>query len=151
MDNNLDNNLDTMTFYNHDTYVFYPAPLLFSEHRISLPPVNDDTDIVIYSSFKTDIYSNGVKDGLIKVNKFQRNSANDETADLIAIYTFVTSKGILNFNYSNSLVIKSNLFVIGQNISTYATYKSGIYSKYLYVKIHINIENNDYRVITISY
>jgi hypothetical protein len=158
----MNNNLDTLVFQNHDTYVYYPKPLLNSEHKIILPPVNNnDKDIVSYSSFTTELYTNGVMSGVIKFNRFERDDTNltipspqinnfDVITDTFLV-TLTTSKGILNFNFSAELVKGTRLYVIGQTFSTYATYKSNDYNKYLYVKIEINADQDDYRVVTVSY
>jgi hypothetical protein len=63
----INNNIDNLIFANHDTFVYYPLPLLASEHKINLPPVNTSVDNVTYSSFNTDLYNQGLKVGKFKV------------------------------------------------------------------------------------
>ena len=65
------NNFNTLTFENHDTYIFYPAGILTSEHQVKLTPINpDNTDIVEYESFETTLFTNGIKKGVLKYNTF---------------------------------------------------------------------------------
>jgi len=149
----MNNNIDNLVFQNHDTYVYYSGPLLASEHRVSLPNVypNPDPDTVFYSSYITDIYTNGIKDGTFKVNRFTRQDANDPISTLTFIGTLSTPKGVLVFNYAGDIIAVNNLYVIGQNFTSYATYKGGEYGKYLNVKVNIDASYNDYRVVTVSY
>jgi hypothetical protein len=56
--------------------VYYPKPLLNSEHKIILPPVSNDKNIVSYSSFSTELYTNGVINGVIKFNRFETDDTN---------------------------------------------------------------------------
>ena len=146
------NNLDNMTFENNDTYHYYTEPLLASEHKTSLKAVDSDTDNVDYSSLETDLcINNNIIVGKIKFNRFQRvdESSNKNISSFLV--TLITPNGLLNFNYSAILNNNTNLYVVGQSFSTYATYKSGIYSNYLYVKINIIVNNNNYRIVTVSY
>ena len=147
----MNNNIDDLIFQHHDTYVYYSGPLLNSEHRINLEPINNDPDNVYYSSYITDLYVNEKKDGTYKVNRFTRNLTDEPLSSLLFIGTITTSKGTLIFNYGATILTNNNLYVLNQNLTTYATYKSDFYSKFLNVKININIQNNDYRVVTISY
>ena len=147
----MNNNIDNLVFQNHDTYVYYSAPLLNSEHRLTLPPVNQDPDIVFYSSYITDLYVNGNKNGTFKVNRFTREEFNDKLTIVTFIATITTEYGTLMINYAGNIITSNDLYALGQNFITYATYKSGIYAKYLNVKVSINVPEFDYRVITISY
>lgn len=147
----MNNNIDNLTFQNHETYIYYSAPILNSEHRINLEPVFNDPDSVYYSSYITDLYDNENKAGTFKVNRFTRNIENEPQSSLTFIGTLSTSKGTLIFNYGATIIKNTNLYVLNQNIITYATYKSNFYSKFLHVKIDINVDNDDYRVVTISY
>ena len=52
MDSN--NNINTLTFDNHDTYVYYVDELLKSTQQVILTPTNtEDTDTVTYRSIET--------------------------------------------------------------------------------------------------
>ena len=65
------------------------------------------------------------------------------------LVTLITSKGNLVINFAVKMI--KNKYVINENIVTYGTFKSGLYSKYSNVKVSINAINNDYRIVTISY
>ena len=145
------NNIDNMVFTNHETYFYYSKPLLLSEHAIKLPPVFNDPDNVTYSSFSTPIYNNEKPCGTYKVNRFLRDQIIDNESITTFIGTFITPKGTLVINYAANLVTSNQLYVVGQNFVTYATYKSGDYAKYLYVKVSIDVSENNFRVVTISY
>jgi hypothetical protein len=148
----MNNNIDNLVFQNHDTYVYYSEPILLSENRVKLPAVvNNNNDIVFYSNYITDIYTNGVKNGLFNVNRFTRQDANDDISTLTFIGTLTTPLGTLVFNYAGEIIKNNNLYVIGQNFVSYATYKGGEYGKYLNVKVSIDVSNNSYRVVTVSY
>ncbi len=147
----MNNLIDNQVFQNHDTYVYYTIPLLKSEHKINVPPVSNDTDIVNYSSFETVLYVNGIESGNWKVNRFSRNMSITDTSTQTFIGTIITPKGCLVINYATQIISNTNLYVIGQNLSTYAVYKSGEYSKYINVRVDIDVSNNHYRVMTISY
>ena len=147
----MNNNIDNLVFQNHDTYVYYSRPLLISEHRVNVPPVNQDLDNVYYSSYITDLFVNGNIDGTYKVNRFTRQNLNDNLSNVTFIGTITTSKGTLVINYAGNIITSNNLYVLGQNFTTFATYKGGIYSQYINVKVSIDVSHNDYRVVTISY
>jgi hypothetical protein len=113
--------------------------------------VYQDLDKVNYSSFITPLYVNGQISGSWKVNRYQRENSNENLSTSTFIGTLTTSKGTLVINYAAEIINDNNLYVIGQDFVTYATYKSGEYSKYLNVKVRIDVSYNDYRVVTISY
>ena len=146
------NNIDNLVFENHDTYVYETAPFVNdSVHRIVLPAVTTDPDSVTYESYLTNLTTNGILSGTFKVNRFTRNNPATEKSNITFLGTLNTTKGTLVFNYAGNINVFSNLYVLNQDFTTYATYKGGEYGKYLNVKININVENNDYRVVTISY
>lgn len=145
------NNIDNQIFHNHDTYVYYSKPLLESEHITTLEPINKDLDTVTYSNFITHLYVNGEISGNYKVNRFQRDIFDVDLSTSTFIGTITTNKGTLIINYAGEIIKNNNLYLLGQKFTTYATYKSGEYLKYLNVKVSIDVSNNDYRVMTISY
>ena len=143
------NNFNTLTFENHDTYIFYPAGILTSEHQVKLTPINpDNTDIVEYESFETTLFTNGIKKGVLKYNTFDTIKLFDNFTKQAEIGTIITDDGILVFNLA-ILANKQSLPVVEQ-IKSFAIYKSGKYANYINVEILINIEDT-YRVLTISY
>ena len=173
------NNIDNLVFQNHDTcgqrsklannvgraqlrehwvhrqadtYVYETAPFVNdSVHRIVLPAVTTDPDSVTYESYLTNLTTNGILSGTFKVNRFTRDNPNTNISTVTFLGTLSTTKGTLVFNYAGNIDVFNNLYVLNQDFITYATYKGGDYSKYLYVKISINVSDNDYRVVTISY
>jgi len=65
------NNNNTLTFDNHDTYIYYSDELLKSVQQITLTPTNlEDTDTVRYASVETNLYTNGIKMVLINLMIF---------------------------------------------------------------------------------
>jgi hypothetical protein len=69
--NNNTNNVNTLTFDNHDTYIFYSAGILTSKNQVQLTPINpDNTNIVKYESFETTLFTNGIKKDVLKYNTF---------------------------------------------------------------------------------
>jgi hypothetical protein len=148
----MNNNIDNLIFDNHDTYVYFSKPILASEHRVNLPAVFNDDDIVYYSSYVEDLQNNGLVVGTFKPNRFTRNEVSESKIIVTFIGTIVINdKGTLVFNYASEIETGTNLYVVGQSFNAFATYKGGFYSKYLNVKISIDASNNDYRVVTISY
>lgn len=145
------NNIDNIIYENHDTYIYYSKNILDSEHRINLSPVYNDPDNVYYSSYETELYNNGIIEGFFKVNRFAREVNSINTSILTFIGTIVTPKGNLIINYAGETNKNDNLYVLNQDFISNATYKGGEYNKYLNVKVSINVSNNDYRVMTISY
>ena len=142
-------NINTLTFNNHDTYIYYADTVLKSSHIVTLIPTNpEDTDTVIYRSNETNLFTNGVNNGIIKFNDFIRtkllNSIFNST-----IITIITDDGILISNVANELNSKI-LYKSGKQIKTLATYKSGKYENYINVEIQIDTEDT-YRIVTISY
>ena len=142
------NNINTLTFDNHDTYVYYVDELLKSRQEVILTPTNaEDTDIVSYRSNEVNLYTNGVNNGVIKFNDFLRSDQNLFIGT--AICTIITSDGILMCDFA----IERNLSgVPKKSIQTksLATYKSGKYANYINVEIQIDREDT-YRIVTISY
>ena len=149
MENN-NQNINTLTFDNHDTYIYYVAELLKSRQLVTLTPTNtEDTNIVIYGSEEENLYTNGIKNGLIKFNGFSRFILNPNITITTTIGTIITNDGILMFNYATERN-SSGLTSTGIQIKTLATYKSGKYANFLNVEIQIVFEDT-YRIVTISY
>jgi hypothetical protein len=143
------NNINTLTFDNHDTYIFYPAGILASEQQVQLTPINpDNTDIVEYESFETTLFTNGIKKGVLKYNTFDTIKLFNNFTKQAEIGTIITDDGILVFNLA-ILANKQSLPLVKQ-IKSFAIYKSGKYTNYINVEIQIDVENN-YRILTISY
>jgi len=140
------NNINTLTFDNHDTYVYYVDTIIKSKQKVILTPNNpEDTD---YISWKTNLFTNDVNNGIIKFNTFERYNLNQNINIGTTITTIITNDGILMFNFSSEKNA-SGLTII-QQIKALATYKSGKYANYLNVEIQINFEDG-YRIVTISY
>ena len=144
------NNIDNLKFDNHDVYVYYSGPLLKSVHSVVLKPTFQDPDRVAYNNYITPLFTNGVIDGTFQVNRLARDVL-ETISTVIFIGSFTTAKGILVFNYAGNIVDNTNLYVLNQDFTTFATYKGGQYQNYLNVRIQINVKYNDYRVVTISY
>ena len=140
----MNNNINTITYKNHDTYVYTVEDLTKSLQQVQLTPTNlDNTNIIKYFSGESPII-NGVIKGIVKFNSFNNLSDNFGSA----IGTIITNNGILMFNYAagrNSSALTNN-----QQIKSLATYKSDKYANYLNVEIKIDFEDN-YRIVTISY
>ena len=67
------NNINTLTFEHHDTYVYYVDNALKSRQQVILTPTNpEDIDTVTYTSNETNLFTNGVKNGVYKSNGFNR-------------------------------------------------------------------------------
>ena len=144
------NNINTLTFENHDTYIYYVDELLKSTQQVILTPTNsDDTDTVRYQSREVNLFTNGVNNGVIKFNDFLRRNLNDNINIGTSIITIVTNDGILMFNYANE-TYSTGLTITGVQMKSLATYKSGKYANYINVEIQIDIEDA-YRIVTISY
>ena len=144
------NNINTLTFDNHDTYVYYVDEFVKSIQQVILTPTNlEDTDIVTYRSGETNLYTNGVNNGVIKGNGFSRYNLNSNMTITSSIGTIVTNDGILMYNEAtvNNLL---NLTITGTQLKTLVTYKSGKYANYINVEIQFVYED-DYRILTISY
>jgi hypothetical protein len=143
------NNINTLTFDNHDTYIYYVDEVTKSSHLVTLIPTNpEDTDTVIYRSNETNLFTNGVNNGIIKFNDFIRSKLFNSIFNS-TIITIITDDGILMANVVNELSSKI-LFNSGKQIKTLATYKSGKYENYINVEIQIDTEDT-YRIVTISY
>ena len=142
------NNINTLTFEHHDTYIYYVDEKTLQ--IVNLTPTNpEDTDTVRYASDETNLYTNGVKNGVIKFNIFRRYNLNQIKPITSVIGTIITNDGILMFNYSTER--KSSGFTkTGTQIKSLATYKSGKYANYINVEIQIDFEDT-YRTLTISY
>jgi len=149
--NNNNNNIDNIKLNNHDTYVYYTKNLFESEQIVKLSPVIKDKSLVTYSSFSTDLFTNGIKDGIFEVNRFFRFLKNQDIKISTFIATIITSRGTLTINYAGFLLTDSGLYVKGQNFTTFATYKSGEYANYINVKVSIDVSDDTFRVVTISY
>jgi len=142
------NNINALTFDNHDTYIYYSTDWFKNEQTLNLIPTNpEDKDIVRYSSDEVDLFTNGVKNGLLKINTFLRLNQNITT--ITTISTMITNDGILMFNFAGE-INSSFLAITGTQTKTLATYKSGKYANYINVQIQTDIEDG-YRKITISY
>ena len=144
------NNINTLTFENHDTYIYYVDETLKSTQLVTLTPTNtDDTDNVTYVSREAPLFTNGVNNGVIKLNTFNRFKLNQNNPIFTTIGTIITNDGILMYNYTterNSL----DFTVTGSQIKVLATYKSGKYANYINVEIQSDREDG-YRIVTISY
>jgi hypothetical protein len=137
-------NINTLTFENHDTYIYYVDDLLKSRQIVGLTPINpEDTDNVTYLSIEGTLYTNSVKSGVIKFNDFIRNKFSS------IIITIITDDGILMANFASGLDSKS-LFNSNTQIKTLATYKSDKYTNYLNVEIQVDFQDG-YRIVAISY
>jgi hypothetical protein len=139
-------NINTLTFENNDTYVYYIDKILEKTQEVTLSPINpNNTDIVKYSSGETTLFSNceNKNNGIIKLNSFNNFSNNFGST----IGTIITNNGILMFNFAT----ERNLSVTTtKQIKTLATYKSDKYANYINVEIQIDFEDT-YRNVTISY
>ncbi len=143
--NNNTNNINTLTFENHYTYIWYIDEFIKSIQEVKLTPTNpDNTDIVTYSSIEATLFTNNENNGIIKFNSFNNLTNNFGSA----IGTIITNDGILMFNYAS----KRDSFNLAnvKQIKSLATYKSGKYANYLNVEIQIVFEDT-YRILTISY
>ena len=144
------NNINTLTFDNHYTYIWYVDEVLKSTQEINLKPTNsENTDNVIYSSREANLFTNGVNNGVIKFNNFDRFVSNLNIIIGTTIITIITSDGILMGNFGterNSL----GLTISGKQIKSLANYKSGKYANFINVEIQIDFEDT-YRCLTISY
>ena len=144
------NNINTLTFDNHDTYIYYVDEFLKSRQQVILTPTNpEDKDTVRYVSEETNLFTNGVKNGVIKFNTFNRFNLNQTKAITSTIGTIITNNGILMGNVATERN-SSCITTTGIQIKSLATYKSGKYANYINVEIQINFENG-YRILTISY
>jgi hypothetical protein len=142
-------NNNTLTFDNHDTYIYYIDEFLKNNQDVILIPTNqEDIDTVFYASSEANLYTNGIKNGIIKFNDFIRGeSLNLNISIGKIISTIITSDGILMFNYA----LEKKIFTTsGAPTKTLATYKSGKYANYINVEIQIDREDT-YRILTISY
>ncbi len=146
-----DNNINNLTFKNHDTYVYYARDWLKNEQIVNLIPTNpENTDIVRYSSDDVDLFTNGVKSGVLTINDFRRRNLLDPNNSINSVIgTIITNDGILVYNSAFELNSKF-LTNIGLGIKTLATYKSGKYANYINVEIQFDIKDG-YRIVTISY
>ena len=142
----MNTNVNTLTFYNQDTYVYYVDKILEKTQEVKLSPINsNNTDIIKYTSGETSLFSNceNKNNGIIKLNSFNNFSTNFGST----IGTIITNNGILMFNFAT----ERNLSVTTtKQIKTLATYKSDQYANYLNVEIQIDFEDT-YRNVTISY
>ena len=144
------NNINTLTFENHDTYIYYIDKLLKSAQQVILTPTNaEDTDTVTYASIETNLFTNGVNNGVIKFNGFDRNNLNQNITIGTSIATIITNDGILMYNLATERN-SSKITISGTQFKTLATYKSGKYANYINVEIELNFEDT-YRIVTISY
>ena len=143
-------NNNTLTFDNHETYIYYPDELIKRAHVVNLIPTNpDDTGLVRYTSFETNLFTNGVNNGLIKFNTFDRYNLNQNITIISVIGTIITNDGILMSNAATERN-SSNITITGLQTKGLATYKSGKYANYINVEIQVDFEDG-YRILTISY
>ena len=146
----MENNINTLTFENHDTYIYFPDKYVKNIQEVILTPSNpEDTDTVRYRSSEVNLFTNGVNNDVIKFNDFLRRNLNDNINIGTSIITIVTNDGILMFNYANE-INSSSITITGLQTKTLATYKSGKYANYINVEIQIDTEDG-YRIVTISY
>jgi hypothetical protein len=145
------NNINTLTFDNHDTYIYNTIELKNNLQIIKLTPTNsEDTDVVNYGSDEGNLFTNGVKSGVIKFNGFTRVNLNTDIIITSTIGTIITDNGILMYNYDTERFLPGHITKTGLSIKTLATYKSGKYANYLNVEIQVDFEDG-YRIVTISY
>ena len=139
------NNINKLTFDNHDTYIYYVDELTKNLQQVQLTPTNsNNTDIIRYISGEASLFTNGIINGNVKFNSF--NNFSNNFGSLIG--TIITNNGILMFNYAadrNSSGLTNN-----QQIKSLATYKSDNYANYINVEILIDFEDT-YRIVTVSY
>jgi len=146
------NNINTLTFDNHDTFIYYVDDCVKSTQEVTLTATNpDNTDNVTYTSREANLFTNGIIDGIIKFNNFNRRSnlLNLNNPINSTVGTIITSDGILMYNYAterNSL----DLTITGIQTKNLATYKSGKYANYINVEIQVDYEDT-YRIVTVSY
>ena len=147
----INNNINRLTFEHHDTYIYYVDEVLKSQQEIILTSINSqDTDNVKYRSFETNLFTNdGVNNGLIKFNTFDRNNLNDNITVGTSIVTIITDYGILMFNYATERK-SSGAGIHNRQIKSLANYKSGKYANYTNVEFQIDFKET-YRIVTISY
>jgi hypothetical protein len=144
------NNINTLTFENHDTYIYYTDEVLKSTQLVYLTPTNpEENDTVRYVSEEINLYTNGIKNGIIKANSFTRFILNPNMTTNTSIGTIITDDGILMFNLAKELNSKF-LATTGIQTKSLATYKSGKYANYINVEIQIDFEDT-YRIVTVSY
>ena len=141
------NNINTLTFEHHDTYFYYVDDFEKSEAIVELTPTNvEDTDTVTYISREAPLFTNGVNNGLIKFNLYDRFNLNSIGTRIV---TMITNDGILMFNFAAQRNTAG--FIISDlQTKSLAIYKSGKYANYLNVEIQLDREDN-YRILTISY
>ena len=144
------NNINTLTFENNDTYIYYLDELTKSAQEVILTPTNsEDTDKVIYASREVNLFTNGVNNGVIKFNDFARRNLNQNSAIGNLIHTMITNDGILMY-YNSTGRNSSGITTSGIQTKSLATYKSGKYANY--INVEIQVDNKDtYRIVTISY
>jgi hypothetical protein len=146
----MNNNINTLTFENHDTYIYYINEFVKSDQIVNLTPTNpENTDKVIYLSSETNLFTNGVNNGVIKFNSFNRFNLNDNITIGTSIITIVTNDGILMGNWASERN-SSSISASGIQRKFLATYKSGKYANYINVEIQVVFEDT-YRIVTISY
>jgi hypothetical protein len=148
--NKNNNNINTLTFDNHDTYIYYVDDICQDKQAVYLTPTYpEDKDTVRYVSSEATLFTNGVNNGVIKFNNFSRFILNPKMTISSEIGTIITNDGILMFNSAserNSL----GLTTTGLQTKSLATYKSGKYANYINVEIQVDFEDG-YRIVTISY
>jgi outer membrane protein assembly factor BamB len=139
-----------LVFENHEIYYYNTLEFANSNQSITLEPTNTNKDNVYYTSQSSTLLVNNIENGVIKFNKFIRNQSNQDTTIVTFIITIITKNGILvadGASLSTSGIINLGL----ETTERYATYKSGEYEKYLFVKIKIDTSNPNYIIVTISY
>jgi hypothetical protein len=147
----MNNNINSLTFEHHDTYIFYVDELLNTTQSVKLTPTNPyDIDTVTYTSRETNLFINSVNNGVIKFNTFTRsNFLNKNNPIGLTLATIITSDGILMYNYASE-GNSSGSTISGIQTKSLATYKSGKYANYINVEIQVDFEDG-YRIVTISY
>jgi hypothetical protein len=145
-----DNNINTLTFDNHDTYIYYVDEVLKSTQKIILTPTDpEDTNTVTYASREANLFTNGVNNGVIKFNDFARRNLNQNSTIGNLIHTMITNDGILMY-YNSTGRNSSGITTTGIQTKSLAIYKSGKYANY--INVEIQVDNKDtYRIVTISY
>ena len=96
------NNINSLTFEHHDTYVYYVDNALKSRQQVILTPTNpEDTDTVRYRSSEVNLFTNGVNNGVIKFNGFNRFNLNQNIIIGTTIGTIITDDGILMYDQAS--------------------------------------------------
>ena len=147
----MNNNINSLTFEHHDTYIWHVDELLKSTQHVILTPTNsEDRYTDRYTSREAKLFTNGVNIGIIKFNGFLRSKIlNSNNPINKSIVTIITNDGILIFNFASERN-SSGISLGDTQIKILAIYKSDKYSNYINVEIQVDFFDT-YRTLTISY